>query len=316
MATNLPRVSIIVPMRNAEAFVEATLKSILLETSVALEVLVINDRSTDSSLERVLTVGDSRVRIVEGLGAGISAAMNLGLAAARGDVVMRCDADDLYPVGRIRDQVAWLDTHQDYVAVCGGFATLDGSGRPVATLATGEMAEDITEELNAGQTRTSFCTYGVRRNSIEKIGGFRSYFETAEDIDFQLRLANQARVMYLPQTTYLYRLHADSITHTQSSAKRMFFENTAREFQHQRTLDGQDDLMRGSPPEVPAVSDAKSGSAVKQVVGMLLGSAWRAHQSGNKRAAVVLGVRALMLMPLQPAVWRSVAALIAKPAKR
>lgn len=316
MATTLPRVSIIVPMRNAEAFVEATLKSILLETSVALEVLVINDRSTDSSLERVLTVGDSRVRIVEGLGAGISAAMNLGLAAARGDVVMRCDADDLYPVGRIRDQVAWLDTHQDYVAVCGGFATLDGSGRPVATLATGEMAEDITEELNAGQTRTHFCSYAVRRNSIEKIGGFRSYFETAEDIDFQLRIANHARVMYLPQTTYLYRLHADSITHTQSSAKRMFFENTAREFQHQRTLDGQDDLMRGSPPEVPAVSDAKSGSAVKQVVGMLLGSAWRAHQSGNKRAAVVLGVRALMLMPLQPAVWRSVAALIAKPAKR
>ena len=316
MATTLPRVSIIVPMRNAEAFVEATLKSILLEASVTLEVLVINDRSTDSSLECVLTVGDSRVRVIEGLGAGISAAMNLGLAAACGDVVMRCDADDLYPVGRIRDQVAWLDANQDYVAVCGGFATLDGSGRPVAVLATGETAEDITEELNAGQTRTSFCTYAVRRNSIEKIGGFRSYFETAEDIDFQLRLANYARVMYLPQTTYLYRLHADSITHTQSSAKRVFFESTAREFQRQRTLDGQDDLMRGSPPEVPAVSNAEPGSAVKQVGGMLLGSAWRAHQRGNKWAAIVLGFRALMHMPLQLAVWRSVAALIAKPAKR
>ena len=53
MATTLPSVSIIVPMRNAEAFVQATLKSILLETRVTLEVLVINDRSTDSSLERV-----------------------------------------------------------------------------------------------------------------------------------------------------------------------------------------------------------------------------------------------------------------------
>jgi glycosyltransferase involved in cell wall biosynthesis len=316
MSTTLPRVSIIVPMRNAEAFVEATLKSILLEARVVLEVLVINDRSTDRSLERVLRIGDSRIRVIEGLGAGISAAMNLGLAAARGNFIMRCDADDLYPVSRIWDQVNWLDAHQDYAAVCGGFATLDGSGRPVAILATGVVAEEITAELNAGHTRTSFCTYAVRKNSIEPIGEFRSYFETAEDIDFQLRLANYARVMYLPQTTYLYRLHADSITHTQSSAKRMFYENTAREFQRQRTLDGQDDLMRGSPPVVPAVSDAKPGSAVRQVGGMLLGSAWRAHQGGNKWEAVVLGGRALMHMPLEPAVWRSVAALIAKPAKR
>lgn len=316
MPTSMPRVSIIVPMRNAEAFVEATLKSLLLEVTVPLEVIVINDRSTDGSLERVLDVGDSRVRVIEGLGVGISSAMNLGLAAARGKFLMRCDADDLYPVSRIRDQVNWLDAHQDYAAVCGGFATLDGSGRPIAVLATGEVAEDISAELSMGHTRTSFCTYAVRRNSIEQIGGFRSYFETAEDIDFQLRLATHARVMYLPQTTYLYRLHADSITHTQSSAKRMFFENTAREFQRQRTLDGQDDLMRGSPPEVPTVSDAKPSSAVTQVGGMLLGSAWRAHQGGNKWEAVVLGFRALMHMPLEPAVWRSVAALIAKSAKR
>ena len=122
--------------------------------------------------------------------------------------------------------------------------------------------------------------------------------------------------MYLPQTTYLYRLHADSITHTQSNVKRVFFENTAREFQCQRALEGQDALMRGCPPEVPVASDAKPGSAAKQVGGKLLGSAWRAHQGGNKQRAVVLGFRALMHMPLEPLVWRSVAALIAKPAKR
>lgn len=315
MLTNYPRVSVIVPMRNAEAFVEATLKSILLETAVALEVVVINDGSTDRSLERVLSICDSRIRILDGPGAGISAAMNLGLAAANGNIVMRCDADDLYPVNRIRDQVAWLDAHQDYEAVCGGFTTLDGSGRAVATLATGESEDDITAELNAGHTRTHFCSYAVRKNTHEQMAGFRSYFETAEDIDFQLRLANFGRVMYLPQVSYLYRLHAGSVTHTQSNAKRIFFENIAREFQRQRVLNGQDDLQRGSPPGIPNAENGKSGSAAEQIGGMLLGSAWRAHEAGNKREALVLGFRALTHMPLDVTVWRSLVALIGKSAK-
>lgn len=315
MSKNFPRVSVIMPMRNAEAFVEATLKSILLETAVALEVVVINDGSTDCSLERVLSICDPRIRILDGFGAGISAAMNLGLTAASGNIVMRCDADDLYPVNRIRDQVAWLDAHQDYVAVCGGFSTLDGSGRAVATLATGESEDDITAELNSGHTRTHFCSYAVRKNTLEQVAGFRSYFETAEDIDFQLRLANFGRVMYLPQVFYRYRLHADSITHTQSNAKRIFFETQAREFQRQRARDGQDDLQRGNPPDIPAAVDGKSGSAAKQIGGMLLGSAWCAHQGGNKWQAVVLGLRALTCMPFDLSVWRSVLVLIGKSAK-
>lgn len=310
-----PRVSIIVPMRNAEAFIEETLRSVLLERSVALEVLVINDRSTDRSLERAMALGDSRVRILDGAGAGISAAMNLGLSAANGDIVMRCDADDFYPVSRIQNQVAWLDAHQDYVAVCGGFATLDGLGRLAAILLTGETEEEITEELNLGYTRTTFCSYAVRKSAIETVGEFRPYFVTAEDLDFQLRLANFGRVMYLPGVTYKYRLHADSITHTQSSVKRIFFENQAREFQRQRAQGGQDDLQRGCPPAIPAVADGNPGSAAKHIAGMLQFSAWRAHQVGNKWQAVAFGLRALTHTPFDLAMWRSVLALILKSAK-
>lgn len=315
MSTCQSRVSVIVPMRNAEAFVEATLKSILLEATVALEVIVINDQSTDRSLERVLAMRDSRIRILNGPGAGISAAMNLGLAAANGSIVMRCDADDLYPESRIRDQVAWLDNNEDYAAVCGGFTTLDGSGNFVARLGTGEAEEDITEELNSGITRTTFCSYAVRKSAIDKIGGFRAFFDTAEDIDFQLRLSNIGRVMYLPKTVYQYRLHETSITHTQSNSKRIFFEEIAREFQIQRRKSGQDDLERGYPPKVPAGVAEKSGGAGRQIGGILLGSAWRAHKNGNKLEAIVLGLRALMYMPFDSTVWRSLAALIGKSAK-
>lgn len=79
-----PLVSVIVPMYNAEAYITSALTSILRETAVSLEVIVVNDRSSDRSLEQVLAIQDPRLRVVNGAKAGISTTMNLGLAAARG----------------------------------------------------------------------------------------------------------------------------------------------------------------------------------------------------------------------------------------
>src|SRR3954462_13757777 len=95
-------VSIVVPMHNAEPYIAATLKSVLRETSIAIEVIVVNDRSTDASPARVHALEDSRIRIVEGPGRGIAACLNTALAHAHGDIVMRCDADDLFSEHRIR----------------------------------------------------------------------------------------------------------------------------------------------------------------------------------------------------------------------
>lgn len=317
MKTNtVPKVSVLVPMRNAAPFVVQALASILREVTISLEVVVINDKSTDRSLELVLNIKDERIQVVDGPGKGIAAALNIGLALARGDIVMRCDADDLYPVSRIDHQVTWLDNNQDYAAVCGGFTALDESGLLVTQLETGEIGEDITEELNLGCTRTHFCTYAVRKSAIDRVGGFRPYFETGEDIDYQLRLANFGRVMYLPRIAYEYRLHEASITHTQTNSKRIFFEDIARKFQVQRKMYGQDDLQRDQPPTIPDSSAESASSAAKQIGGMLMGSAWRTHQSGNKLDAIALGIRALTHMPFDISSWRSVVALIVKSGKR
>lgn len=311
-----PRVSILVPMRNAEPFVEMTLNSILLETDIFLEVVVINDKSTDRSLERVDSVRDRRIRVVEGPGIGISACLNAGLDAARGDIIMRCDADDLYSMMRISNQVDWLDANPEYAAVCGSFSMMDTHGRLLDELPTGGVIEEITGELNSGNTRTSLCTYAIRSDVIQGMGGFRPYFVTAEDIDFQLRLAEFGRVMYLPQTFYRYRLHDASITHTQSNEKRIFFENTARLFQVQRKVSGQDDLQRGCPAMPPEAISDKPGTATHQIQGVLTGAAWREHATGSRLKAVGLGWRALSQSPPNPKMWWSLLALLVKPTKK
>lgn len=314
--TNSPRVSVLVPMHNAEPYIVTTLASILLEKVVPIEVVVINDKSTDRSLEQVLSICDERIRIIDGPGAGISACLNAGFAAAKGDIIMRCDADDWYPAARINAQVVWLDANPEYDAVCGGFSTMDVEGRLVCQLSTGEMIEEITGELNSGKTRTHLCSYAIRRNMIYSLGGFRQYFVTAEDIDFQLRLGEIARVMYLPHSYYMYRLHDASITHSQGGNKRMFFEATARQFQLQRKTTGKDELERGCPPMPPDVQSDKPGAAAHQIYGMLTGAAWHEHAKGNHLKAIGLGCRALRHSPANIKLWRSLLALTVKPAKR
>ena len=238
--------------------------------------------------------------------------MNTGLAAARGDIIMQCDADDLYPPERIRDQVAWLQAHPEHDAVCGAFSTIDSGGRGVADFSAGEdrlAADEIDSELRNGKTRTSLCTFAIRHEALTLAGWHREFFETSSDIDLQLRLGESCRVAFLPQNTYFYRLHAASITHTQGNAERLFYENTAREFQRQRLATGTDDLAAGHPPLPPPLHGDAPGHVASQVQGMLLGEAWRNLAKGKRRAAVASALRAVAVKPASMTVWISAAKL-------
>ncbi len=307
-------VSVIIPMYNAEAFISATLDSILQERDISLEVVVVDDNSTDASLDRVGAIKDERVRVVNGPGKGIASALNAGLSKVRGEIIMRCDADDLYSSKRIKQQVELLAKYPEFGAVCGGFSTIDVKGRLIVNLKCGENAEEISEELKNGITRTHFCTFACRVEFLRALGGFRPYFKTAEDIDFQLRLGELCRVWYVPEIQYYYRLHDLSITHRQSNVEREFFEFIAREFQRQRHTQGSDELQRGSPPLLPLGVDTSVKTATEHIQGMLMGHAWQEHQAGHKWQALNIGVRSVITRPSNLTAWRSLLALAVKPA--
>src|SRR3954452_16610841 len=90
--THMPLITVLIPMRNAEPYVEAAVRSVLAQEGVELEVIVIDDGSTDRSPQMVRAIGNQRVRIIPGPQRGIAAAFNAGLAAARGEMLARCDA--------------------------------------------------------------------------------------------------------------------------------------------------------------------------------------------------------------------------------
>jgi glycosyltransferase involved in cell wall biosynthesis len=312
MGTDCPVVSVVMPMRNAEEYVAAALTSVLRECTVSLEVVVVEDGSTDRSLEQVKSIQDPRVRVVEGPQRGFSASMNAGINAARGKIVMQCDADDLYPLMRISEQVDWLDSNPQFEAVCGAFSTIDVRGKLIAPMNSQAEAADITDELRGGRVRTSFCTFAVRAPLLKNSGGFREYFVTGGDIDLQLRLSEAGRIGFVPRCWYQYRIHDASITRQQPTRERQFFERIAYEFQTERKTRGTDALDRGAPPDIPTYGSSALHGANAHVQGLLLGRAWREHRMGKKGKAVRTGTRAVMTRPLQFEAWRSLAALLWK----
>jgi len=307
MPAKTVQVSVLMPTRDAQDYIEAALRSILSEARVPLEVVVIDDGSSDASRERAAALGDPRVRIVDGPRRGIAACLNAGLAAASGDLLMRCDADDIYPPGRIAEQVDWLARHPGHDAVSGAFGTVDAGGAPVVRRldSGGEERLDLETELRQGVLRTHLCTFALRRGAVERTGGFREYFETAEDIDFALRLGEHARVAYLPHTWYLYRLHGNSITHRQRDVRRLFYMQMACEFQRERLAGGPDALQLGRAPAPPADDRSRATSAARHIQDLLIGQAWSELRQRRLIAAIEHAWRAAAASPLSAAGWET-----------
>ncbi len=307
-----PIVSILMPMRNARGFVRRAIESVLAERSVPLELIVIDDRSDDGSTTHVREMGDSRIRVIASEGEGIAAAFNTGLNAARGRYIARCDADDLYPLGRLKEQVGFLNEHKDVGAVAGGFAIMSPVGSVLSDLECGVEDADITSELCNGIVRTHFCCFLVRRDILRQLKGCRGYFKTGEDIDLQLRMGEVCKVWYQPKRRYLYRLHSDSVTHQLGGMLTGHYDWLARHLQAQRLGGMPDDLERNVAPPAPRSTLPQQSPLAKQIQGILLGTAWQQHNRGRKLQSILTGLRAGVSRPVDLAIWRSVAALVLK----
>lgn len=306
----MSRISVIIPVRNGAATLRAALGSVLRSDAVG-EVVVVDDGSTDGSADLANGMGDPRVRVVPGPCTGISDAFNAGLAAARLDYVLRCDADDLVVPDALPEKIDWLEAHPGHVAVSGAYASMTAKGRRLVDLADFGVPRDVGPLLLAGKTVTHFCTWLTRRQALLRIGGARSWFVTAEDLDLQFRLAREGAVWHDTRRCYLYRLHEASITHTQADGLRAFYEHTARAFARQRENGGADDLERGDPPAPgPELRhDGAPKTARAQAAGQLEGAAWSHHEQGRRREGFALLIRAISLDPAETRRWRGLAAM-------
>jgi glycosyltransferase involved in cell wall biosynthesis len=199
------------PVFNGERFIGDAVRSVLASRFADLELLVLDDGSTDDSVREAerAAAGDPRLHIVQLSHGGVAAARNAALRAARGELIANLDADDVMLPDRLERQVAFLDAHPEYVAVGSRVIMTDVEGRPLRVLIREFTHEEIDgAHLDGRPGALGNPTATFRADGARHIGGYRDDLHTTgEDHDFWLRLAEVGRLANLPEVLVRYRMH-------------------------------------------------------------------------------------------------------------
>ncbi|HEU4364229.1 MAG TPA: glycosyltransferase family 2 protein [Candidatus Krumholzibacteria bacterium] len=226
------RVSVIIPLYGGEEFVLDAIASVLLQDGAAIDVIVVDDASPDSSATRVASLGDERVRLLRhDHNRGIAAARNTGLRAARGEFVAFLDQDDLWTPGRLSAQLrAWAQhAGADIGVVFGRVALQDEAGRVVPDRR--RVPRDVHRidrgALLRGLIADNFVTLAsalIQKRVIDATGPFDEAIRGgSDDFDMVIRLAETCRFAFAPEVALVRRLHGENFT----SSLRMTEESLA-----------------------------------------------------------------------------------------
>lgn len=217
-ASTDPRVSVIIPAYNAETFIAATLRSASAQTVTSLEIIVVDDGSTDGTASIVERHDDARLRYVRQDNSGVSAARNAGLALARGDFVSFLDADDVLSPDAFERLLTAFDQTPEAVFAYGEGLSFSGETPDIANaapqrppIAARPEGDALAGFLVANPVRTS--TAMARRHATQNTSGFPTHLRLGEDWAYWCELASLGPVIYVPgRPLVAYRRHVASAT--------------------------------------------------------------------------------------------------------
>lgn len=213
-----PLVSVITPCFNAETYIEETLQSVFSQSYKAVEILVVDDGSTDNTVKLVKAYSP-RVKLIESDHHGGSVARNKGLNAAGGEYIQFLDSDDLLLKDKLRKQVSILEELNLDMVLCGA-QLMDATGTNFQSLEPdwdGRVISPFPEnsDLFSYFLKTPFQTSLPlhRKSALEKVGGFREGLSRGQEADLHLRLAaTQLRTALIKRSLVYLRQHPRQLT--------------------------------------------------------------------------------------------------------
>lgn len=213
-------VNVVIPVRNGARFVGDAIASALNQPDVE-RVIVVDDGSTDNTVQTVRRIRDGRVTLIRGAAKGVSAARNLGFAEADwlssvlGDDcwIMFLDADDRLVPGAIEQLLE--SAQADCVAIYGGYERIDADGRRIGRRGLlrrrSKPSGEILRDLLGGNFIVNGGVMLIRHEQFRRAGGFDAALRYCEDWHLFCRLAALGPIVWRPRTTVLeYRVHNGS----------------------------------------------------------------------------------------------------------
>lgn len=234
-----PKVTVLMSVYNSERYMREAIEGIFSQTFKDFDFLIINDGSTDSSREIILSYKDPRIRLIDNKkNIGLTRSLNKGLKLARGEYIARQDADDISLPERLEKQINFLDENKDVGIVGSSLIEIDGEADKLYTLILATEDKEIRERLFLGNY---FGFEMFRKSVLEKVGYYREEFRYAQDYDLALRIAEVSKIANIREPLYKYRVIPNSISIAKKVMQDKYCE-LARELAKERSIKGVDKL--------------------------------------------------------------------------
>lgn len=208
----MPTISVIVPAYNAERTILETIASVQQQTFSDFELIVINDGSTDRTLELLNTIKDPRLKIFSYPNGGVPVARNRGISHATGDFIAFLDADDLWTPDKLELQLAALQQHPDAGVVYSWAYYMDEKGESVQADNPIFFEGNVYPQLLVRDFIVSGSNCLIRRQAVESVGEFDPSLSSAEDWDYWIRLARHWPFVVVPKLQLFYRYSSGSVS--------------------------------------------------------------------------------------------------------
>lgn len=211
MARSMPRVTVLMPVYNGEPYIGQSIRSILDQTYTDFEFLIIDDGSTDTSIQTIQSFNDPRIRLVQNEhNLGQTATLNRGLELARGEFVARIDQDDLSHPSRLAEQVSYLDNHPNITLVSAQTTAINSNGDTVFAFNYPEEHAKL-HWLLLTECPIFHSSVVFRRDSVKNnFGGYNSTFSYCQDYELWSRIAFKSQIANLPIVLNYWRVHPEA----------------------------------------------------------------------------------------------------------
>ena len=276
----MPKVSVIIPTYNRSSLVKDAICSVLAQTEPDLEVIVVDDGSTDDTHRVVESLSDSRVSYFYKVNGGVASARNFGLSKAKGEYLAFLDHDDLWPPDYLEVMVSHLENNAEFGAAYSPITVVYPDGRKVKSYKKPEgKSGQITLDLfKHGFVWTSAAL--ICREVLENFAFDESLKRSYEDGDFFLRLSTRAQFLFVKDVEAIKRNHMENfstkvgVLPTRILVLERFY------------------FKLGGDKVIPAkIARRKLSHSCRKV-------AEERHYEGNRSAAITLYKRAIKYWPL------------------
>lgn len=205
------KVSVVTAVYNGQEYLNIAIDSILQQTHKNLELVIIDDGSSDNSKEIVKAYADKRIRYIYQANKGLAAALNRGIKEATGSYIARMDCDDISYPSRLADQIRYLEKNKSVMMVGTSFDLIDQDGRIIDRSIHLDRPKDIELEF---LVRNPFGhgTVMIRKEAFKKTGVYDTD-QPIEDYELWWRIVQSYPMANIPKQLYGWRVNPDSMSH-------------------------------------------------------------------------------------------------------